>query len=244
MCAYLHAFAVIEQDITELFGHHVQVPLLALMGPSQDVEFGEVGRQIIERPRGKQETCIYAAEKCWKHLFYLEDKGALTVWWWRRGHRHLGTQRGLLYIQTAASSLRVEAWKRTETKCLLTFYIYFTFFFIYNRLRVNSFHLLAHELSATHPHIPSGLAPASWPTEAPSGVSSASLATFSSWLFPSTFSVEPSGGRCGVSPGDGASLEQPVWAAELDSLESFLSWRWKRRRMNGQRTNRGSSRYC
>lgn len=63
-CAYLHAFAVIEQDITELFGHHVQVPLLALMGPSQDVEFGEVGRQIIERPRGKQETRIYAAEKC------------------------------------------------------------------------------------------------------------------------------------------------------------------------------------
>lgn len=63
-CAYLHAFAVIEQDITELFGHHVQVPLLALMGPSQDVEFGEVGRQIIERPRGKQETGIYAAEKC------------------------------------------------------------------------------------------------------------------------------------------------------------------------------------
>lgn len=102
--------------------------------------------------------------------------------------------------------------------------------------------LLVHELSATHPHIPSGLAPASWPTEAPSGVSSASLSTFSSWLFPSTFSVEPSGGRCGVSPGDGASLELPVWAAELDSLESFLSWRWKRRRVNGQRKNRGSSR--
>lgn len=120
-CAYLHAFAVIEQDITELFGHHVQVPLLALMGPSQDVEFGEVGRQIIERPRGKQETRIYAAEKCWKHLFYIEDKGALTVWWWRRGHHHLRTQRGLLYIQTASSSLRVEAWKRTDTKCLLTF---------------------------------------------------------------------------------------------------------------------------
>lgn len=113
----------------------------------------------------------------------------------------------------------------------------FFFICIYNQLRVISFHLLVHELSATHPHIPSGLAPASWPTEAPSGVSSASLSTFSSWLFLSTFSVEPSGGRCGVSPGDGASLELLVWAAELDSLESFLSWRWKRRRVNGQRKN-------
>lgn len=35
------------------------------------------------------------------------------------------------------------------------------FICIYNQVIVISFHLLVHELSATHPHIPSGLAPAS-----------------------------------------------------------------------------------
>lgn len=48
---HLHALAVIEEHVAEFFGHHVQVSLLALVGPGQNIELGEVGRQIIERSR-------------------------------------------------------------------------------------------------------------------------------------------------------------------------------------------------
>lgn len=40
---HLHTLAVIEQHVAELFGHHVQVSLLALVGPCQNIELGEVG---------------------------------------------------------------------------------------------------------------------------------------------------------------------------------------------------------
>lgn len=47
---HLHALAVVEQHVAQLFGHHVQVSLLAFVGSGQNVEFGEVGRHIVERP--------------------------------------------------------------------------------------------------------------------------------------------------------------------------------------------------
>lgn len=40
---HLHALAVIEKHVAEFFGHHVQMSLLALVGPGQNVELGEVG---------------------------------------------------------------------------------------------------------------------------------------------------------------------------------------------------------
>lgn len=48
---HLHALAVVQQHVAELLGHHVQVSLLALVGPGQNIELGEVGGQIIERSR-------------------------------------------------------------------------------------------------------------------------------------------------------------------------------------------------
>lgn len=39
---HLNALAVIEEHVAQLFRHHVQVPLLALVGSGQHVEFGEV----------------------------------------------------------------------------------------------------------------------------------------------------------------------------------------------------------
>lgn len=45
---HLHALAVVEQHVAQLFGHHVQVSLLAFVGSGQNVEFGEVGRHIVE----------------------------------------------------------------------------------------------------------------------------------------------------------------------------------------------------
>lgn len=53
---HLNVFTVVEQHIAQLFGHHVQVSLLALVGPGQNVKFGEVGRQIVERP-GEESRC-------------------------------------------------------------------------------------------------------------------------------------------------------------------------------------------
>ena len=42
--------AVVEHDVSEFFRHHVEVPLLSLVGPSQDIELGEVWGQVIEGP--------------------------------------------------------------------------------------------------------------------------------------------------------------------------------------------------
>ena len=53
---HLHTLTVVEEHIAELFGHHVQVSLLAFMGPGQNVELREVGRHIIERSRRKTEN--------------------------------------------------------------------------------------------------------------------------------------------------------------------------------------------
>ena len=60
---YLHALAVIEQHVAQLFGHHVQVPLLALVGPGQNVELGEGGGQIVERS-GEDRNISLASSKC------------------------------------------------------------------------------------------------------------------------------------------------------------------------------------
>lgn len=54
----LHAFAVVKQHVAELFGHHVQMPLFALVGPGQNVELGEVQRQIIERSRANTKKLV------------------------------------------------------------------------------------------------------------------------------------------------------------------------------------------
>lgn len=39
---HLHALTVIEEHVAEFLGHHVQVSLLALVGPGQNIELGEV----------------------------------------------------------------------------------------------------------------------------------------------------------------------------------------------------------
>lgn len=111
---HLHALAVIEQHVAELFGHHVQVSLLALVGSGQNIELGEVRGQIIERSKRREKTSL-TQPQCWKQPFpcVIHIK-TLTVWWWRRGRLQSGTQRGLLYNQTASSSLRAEAWKQTK----------------------------------------------------------------------------------------------------------------------------------
>lgn len=58
MQTHLHALAVIEQHVAQLLGHHVQVSLLALVGSGQNIQFGEVWRQIIERSRKKNRTVV------------------------------------------------------------------------------------------------------------------------------------------------------------------------------------------
>lgn len=47
---HLNALAVVEEHVAQLLGHHVQVSLLALVGPGEHVEFGEVGGHVVERP--------------------------------------------------------------------------------------------------------------------------------------------------------------------------------------------------
>lgn len=49
-CARLHFLAVVEQNVAQLFGHHVQVPFLSLMGSSQHVELGEIRGKVVESP--------------------------------------------------------------------------------------------------------------------------------------------------------------------------------------------------
>lgn len=45
---HLNALAVVEEHVAKLLGHHVQVPLLALVGSGEHVEFGEVGGHVVE----------------------------------------------------------------------------------------------------------------------------------------------------------------------------------------------------
>lgn len=52
---HLNALAVVEQHVAELLGHHVQVSLLALVGPGEHVEFGEVGGHVVERSAQSRE---------------------------------------------------------------------------------------------------------------------------------------------------------------------------------------------
>ncbi len=54
-CSCLHSLAVVEQNISELFGHHVQVPLLSFMGASQYVQLGEIWRQVVESSTADKE---------------------------------------------------------------------------------------------------------------------------------------------------------------------------------------------
>lgn len=56
---HLHALTVIEQHIAELFGDHVQVSLLALVGPGQNIELGKVRRQIVERSRKSRTNILF-----------------------------------------------------------------------------------------------------------------------------------------------------------------------------------------
>ena len=51
----LHALAVVDQDVAELLGDHVQVPFLALVGSGQNVLLGEARAQVVEFP-GKQKS--------------------------------------------------------------------------------------------------------------------------------------------------------------------------------------------
>lgn len=53
---HLYALTVIEEHVAQLFGDHVQMSLLPLVGPGQNVELGEVRREIIERSDAKQKT--------------------------------------------------------------------------------------------------------------------------------------------------------------------------------------------
>lgn len=53
MCACLHFLAVIEQNVAQLFGHHVQVSLLSFVGSSQHVELGEIRGEVVESPETK-----------------------------------------------------------------------------------------------------------------------------------------------------------------------------------------------
>lgn len=46
--AHLQALAVVEHHVAQLFGHHVQMSLLALVGSGQHVHLGEVWRQVVE----------------------------------------------------------------------------------------------------------------------------------------------------------------------------------------------------
>lgn len=53
---HLHALAVVEEHVAQLFGDHVQVSLLPLVGPGQNVELGEVRRESVERSEANQKT--------------------------------------------------------------------------------------------------------------------------------------------------------------------------------------------
>ncbi len=52
--ACLHSLAVVEQNISELSGHQVQVPLLSFVGASKYVKLGEIWRQVVESSAAKK----------------------------------------------------------------------------------------------------------------------------------------------------------------------------------------------
>lgn len=53
---HLDALAVVEEHVAQLLGHHVQVPLLALVGSGEHVEFGEVRGHVVERSGDSREA--------------------------------------------------------------------------------------------------------------------------------------------------------------------------------------------
>lgn len=60
---HLYALTVVEQNVAELLRHHVQVSLLALVGPCQNIELWKVRRQIIKRSKKEKQQKLLRNEK-------------------------------------------------------------------------------------------------------------------------------------------------------------------------------------